>query len=95
MKYASMSARTVGSAFSLRASAADVWRTNRWARPTAKRPISGICPTTSRVMRWKPRGRGGRVISLWNQLSNEYLYLSDEHLIVESALDLRRIGRLY
>ena len=43
----------------------------------------------------KPRGRGGRVISLWNQLSNEYLYMSDEHLIVESALDLRRIGRLY
>ena len=61
----SQSRRTSGEAFSFSVSDADVCRSSRWQSPTRSSPSSGSAPSTSRVTRWKPRGRGSRTISRW------------------------------
>ena len=56
----SKSSRTSGEAFSLSVSEADVWRMNTCSSPTRSSPSSGSASSTSRVTRWKPRGRGSQ-----------------------------------
>ena len=41
---------------------------NRCSSPTRSSPSSGSASTTSRVTRWKPRGRGASVISRWSHI---------------------------
>ena len=47
---------------------ADVWRMKTCSSPTCSRRSSGSASSTSRVIRWKPRGRGPRVISRWTHM---------------------------
>ena len=61
----SKSRLTSGEAFSLSASDAEVCWIRRWSRPARRRASSGSASTTSRVMRWKPRGRGARSRRRW------------------------------
>src|SRR4051812_9708207 len=60
LAHTSKSRRTSGEAFSLRVNEALVCRMCRCSRPTVTSPSSGTAATTSRVTRWKPRGRGSR-----------------------------------
>src|SRR4051812_30582909 len=62
---AAKSRRTSGLAFSLSVSDAEVWRRNRWARPTRTSPSSGTASATSSVTRWKPRERARSRTSRW------------------------------
>ena len=57
--HVSKSWRTSGEAFSLRVSDADVWRRKRWQSPARSvAQLRAAARRTSRVTRWKPRGRG-------------------------------------
>src|SRR4051794_7664198 len=59
----SKSRRTSGEAFSFSVSDALVWRMWTCSRPALTSATSGSASATSRVTRWKPRGRGSSVTS--------------------------------
>src|SRR3954453_20681779 len=96
LAHVSKSRRTSGEAFSLSVSDADVCWMSRCSRPTRRPPISGSAPSTSRVTRWKPRGRGSSVSSRWAHIAHlrrpQPVVVADRVVDAEEELEPAAVG---